>query len=40
MIMRRDGSIDYRMLAGRLAWYGVGAAFALGIGALVALLGA
>lgn len=37
--MRRDGSIDVRVLAGRLAWYAGGAAVALAIGALIALTG-
>jgi hypothetical protein len=39
MILRRDGSIDFRLLAGRLAWYGAGAAIALVIGALAVLAG-
>ena len=39
MILRRDGSIDFRLLAGRLAWYGGGAAIALAIGALAVLAG-
>jgi hypothetical protein len=39
MIIRRDGSIDVRVLAGRIAWYGTGALVALALGALIALVG-
>jgi hypothetical protein len=39
MIVRRDGSIDLRVLAGRLAWYGTGVLVALALGALIALVG-
>lgn len=40
MIVRRDGSINLRVLAGRVAWYGTGALVALALGALIALVGA
>jgi hypothetical protein len=39
MIVRRDGSIDLRILAGRLAAYGAVVVLALALGALVALVG-
>ena len=39
MILRRNGSIDFRVLATRLAAYGAVVLVALGVGALVALAG-
>ena len=39
MLLRRDGSIDFRMLGGRLVWYGIAVALALAIGTLVSFFG-
>ena len=39
MIVRRDGSIDFRVLAGRVAAYGVVVVTALALGALIAFVG-
>lgn len=39
MILRRDGSIDVRVLAGRVAQYGGVVLVAAVVGALIALVG-
>jgi hypothetical protein len=39
VILRRNGSIDFRVLAGRLASYGAVALIALAVGVLVASVG-
>jgi len=39
VIVRRDGSIDFRVLAGRVAAYGIVVVIALALGALVAFVG-
>ena len=39
VIVRRDGSIDFRVLAGRVAAYGIVVVIALALGALIAFVG-
>ena len=39
VIVRRDGSIDFRVLAGRVAAYGFVVVIALALGALIAFVG-
>jgi len=39
MLLRRDGSVDFRVLAVRLGWYVGATTLAAGFGVLVALLG-
>ena len=39
MIVRRDGSVDFRILAARVGWYGSAFALAAAVGVLIALIG-